>query len=565
MANPNKNCTNVQPFSSCPSPPLDSVAMGCRLLPVAAASTGCFSIALVSCEYVNRRKAQPRGPARCEEATSPVWTSSIATREKNGRPSLLKNDWAGVADVPCTDPVLSHYPSLVLPSNENLVSCHSYLASVNLKNRIPNWVAEKLTYASVNGPADRAKSSFRVDPRVPRFFTATNEDYRGSGYSRGHMAAAGAHKDTQEAMDQTFWLSGNILPQEMSNNGSDWLRLEHLSRHLTRYYEDVYCVSGPLFLPQPSIRPPKRFVRHEVVGEGHVAVPTHLFKIIMAVRPRDAVMEEESSSGNTARGQHQQGTDIPAVCFGVFVMPNGPLYDDRHPKDFQVPLSFVEYHSGLRFDGLLGHALSLLPRQTPTHYQPSSHFDPLFSPPPSSLVNAFLDPSLPSLSLPDSTTSDPPPHNDDALILRPPPAYRRPPPAPGTVRLSVSFPSWRREGEVVEMPAVLTQADRLVHTLAMCPPPSDGWKWTPLSPVRREREVGGELCRSEGSVRVAGWKYVGRLKLAESGEELDELMGEIREKGLREDDEWGLFEREYAYQKKRLVRQQEARQETATA
>lgn len=41
---------------------------------------------------------------------------------------------------------------------------------------------------------------------------STNNDYKGSGYDRGHLAAAGNHMWSQKAMDQTFVLS-NICPQ----------------------------------------------------------------------------------------------------------------------------------------------------------------------------------------------------------------------------------------------------------------------------------------------------------------------------------------------------------------
>lgn len=44
------------------------------------------------------------------------------------------------------------------------------------------------------------------------FHRATNADYRGSGFDRGHLAAAANHKWTQKAMDDTFYLS-NVAPQ----------------------------------------------------------------------------------------------------------------------------------------------------------------------------------------------------------------------------------------------------------------------------------------------------------------------------------------------------------------
>lgn len=44
------------------------------------------------------------------------------------------------------------------------------------------------------------------------FHRATNADYRGSGFDRGHLAAAANHKWSQKAMADTFYLS-NVAPQ----------------------------------------------------------------------------------------------------------------------------------------------------------------------------------------------------------------------------------------------------------------------------------------------------------------------------------------------------------------
>lgn len=44
------------------------------------------------------------------------------------------------------------------------------------------------------GEADRKHCRFKPDPGVPELFTAHNEDYLRSGWSRGHMAPAGDNK-----------------------------------------------------------------------------------------------------------------------------------------------------------------------------------------------------------------------------------------------------------------------------------------------------------------------------------------------------------------------------------
>jgi hypothetical protein len=47
---------------------------------------------------------------------------------------------------------------------------------------------------------------------IERRFRSKLDDYRGSGYDRGHMAPASNHKTTQDTMDETFTLS-NTSPQ----------------------------------------------------------------------------------------------------------------------------------------------------------------------------------------------------------------------------------------------------------------------------------------------------------------------------------------------------------------
>ena len=52
----------------------------------------------------------------------------------------------------------------------------------------------------------------------------------------------------QQSMRETFYLS-NILPQNLENNGGFWNRFEVYCRDLTKKYNHVRVISGPLFLP----------------------------------------------------------------------------------------------------------------------------------------------------------------------------------------------------------------------------------------------------------------------------------------------------------------------------
>ena len=47
------------------------------------------------------------------------------------------------------------------------------------------------------GEARRQLATFKPDPSVASMFSASNDDYQKSGWSRGHMAPAGNYKHDQ--------------------------------------------------------------------------------------------------------------------------------------------------------------------------------------------------------------------------------------------------------------------------------------------------------------------------------------------------------------------------------
>uniref|UniRef100_A0A8D2P352 Nuclease EXOG, mitochondrial n=2 Tax=Zosterops TaxID=36298 RepID=A0A8D2P352_ZOSLA len=176
------------------------------------------------------------------------------------------------------------------------------------------------------GDADRRHCKFRPDPNIPLMFSAVNEDYLGSGWSRGHMAPAGDNKFSTRAMAETFYLS-NIVPQNYENNAGFWNRMEMYCRELTERFEDVWVVSGPLTLPQTN-GDGKKSVTYQVIGKDDVAVPSHLYKVILARRSR---------------------TSSEPLVLGAFVVPNDPIGFSHQLTDFQVSVEDLEKMSGLVF------------------------------------------------------------------------------------------------------------------------------------------------------------------------------------------------------------------------
>jgi endonuclease G len=136
------------------------------------------------------------------------------------------------------------------------------------KSRTPLYVAERLNKEMLSNAHKKRTDDFFADARLPRSERAELEDYRGSGYDRGHMAPA-ADMSTIESMAQCFSLA-NIVPQAPINNRKAWASIEKATRkYIKRASGDVYVITGPVFDAQPK-----------TIGNNHVWVPKYLYKLV---------------------------------------------------------------------------------------------------------------------------------------------------------------------------------------------------------------------------------------------------------------------------------------------
>ncbi|KAK0448377.1 uncharacterized protein EV420DRAFT_856610 [Desarmillaria tabescens] len=233
----------------------------------------------------------------------------------------------------------------------------AYVAAYDRRLRHPAWTAEHLTLASLgkstlvpsesSESGDRSKSTFIEDESIPVPFRARLQDYFRSGYDRGHMCVAlvihsnlvltrmkgfprPTAKFSQEAMNETFYLS-NIAPQVGDGfNRHYWAYLEDWCRRLAGSFADVYVFTVPLYLPRKDADGKWR-ITHEVIGSPpNVAVPTHFAKVVLTSRP---------SSPSTP--------DILELSTGAFMLPNAVIPDEAPLESFVVPVDAVERAAGL--------------------------------------------------------------------------------------------------------------------------------------------------------------------------------------------------------------------------
>lgn len=145
-----------------------------------------------------------------------------------------------------------------------------YEVLYNSAYKIPVWVKYELTSSETEGEYSRKGKNFRQDLSLnaPQ---ADNDDYRNSGWSRGHMAPAGDFRWSDAAMSETFYFT-NCCPQNQTLNAGQWSTLEQKVRTWAKRFGSVTVVTGPLVGENIN----------GTIGHNKVLVPDAFFKAVLA-------------------------------------------------------------------------------------------------------------------------------------------------------------------------------------------------------------------------------------------------------------------------------------------
>lgn len=172
------------------------------------------------------------------------------------------------------------YPDLepwLLQTLPKVLCNQRYDVLYSMRSAQPIFVVERLTRSMVqNARFLRRTNHFVRDPRIPMRFQPESHDFVHSGTDRGHLAPSG-DMPTVRAQKETYRLT-NIVPQNSEMNRNLWSSIEMITRNLALRYEEIYVVTGPLYLNG----------HQRVIGRRHLRVPTSLFKAIYIPKTQQA-------------------------------------------------------------------------------------------------------------------------------------------------------------------------------------------------------------------------------------------------------------------------------------
>ena len=180
---------------------------------------------------------------------------------------------ACVAQTVCPQLVLAgQYPVLV---NQKLAArttplCNlSYAVLASGITHGPLWSAEHPTRASLEQAAQTKRDGyFHADDRLPEGDPAQLDDFKRSGFDRGHLTPSG-DMPGQAAQQESFALS-NVVPQTAALNRGIWEGIESAVRHLAEQEGELFVVTGPAFHGESL----------ETIGPDKVFVPSSTWKAV---------------------------------------------------------------------------------------------------------------------------------------------------------------------------------------------------------------------------------------------------------------------------------------------
>jgi endonuclease G len=114
-------------------------------------------------------------------------------------------------------------------------------------------------------------------------YQVTPNDYRNTGYDRGHIVPSGDRTRSGSDNSATFFMT-NILPQAPQNNRGVWRELEEYSRDWVYQFDwTLYILAGGYGV-------------QDTLAAGRVTVPSRLWKIIVVIEPGETIADIDAET-----------------------------------------------------------------------------------------------------------------------------------------------------------------------------------------------------------------------------------------------------------------------------
>ena len=132
-------------------------------------------------------------------------------------------------------------------------------------------------------PKAKRLNNFRADLRIPGRFRASLDDFKGSGFDRGHLVPSANHNFGDIVNSETFLLS-NMSPQHDEFNRKIWAELESAVRQLDSRHDifETYVLTCPVFYFDRIVETIGKIKGTDGVKGNDIPIPHAFIKSVLA-------------------------------------------------------------------------------------------------------------------------------------------------------------------------------------------------------------------------------------------------------------------------------------------
>jgi len=156
-----------------------------------------------------------------------------------------------------------------------IIHYNYYSVSFCEDDRISEWAIYYMTPDRIG--TSKRTNDFRQDINLNQR-DASLEDYKGSGFDRGHLVPAADMSLDKERMSQSFLMT-NITPQSPSFNRGVFRSLESQVRSWIYDFDTIVVITGCIDTSS----------KHQTIGDGKVRVPELFYKVFIDISRKTSI------------------------------------------------------------------------------------------------------------------------------------------------------------------------------------------------------------------------------------------------------------------------------------
>ena len=156
----------------------------------------------------------------------------------------------------------------------------NYFLEWDCDKRAQRWTAYQMHQGNTASNVSRSgDDAWHEDEEIPSDFRSTYEDYRYSGFDRGHLCPSADRLQNKNMNRQTFCYS-NMQPQYNTLNAAVWADMESKVRswNVNSFRDTLYVVKGGTIDNKDQIFD---FLTHDTYG---LIIPKYFFMAVLCVK-----------------------------------------------------------------------------------------------------------------------------------------------------------------------------------------------------------------------------------------------------------------------------------------